>query len=366
LARVSPSPLHSPNGLTRPPAWPARPVSGWPSRVKTLAWRLFISLLIMLTIGEIGLRIVGLGYPYESEPDSYVAVADPDVLFAPRPGFRGFSEGTQVAISAQGLRDREYGSTAPANTTRLLILGDSVTFGAGVLAAETFSKQLETRLNASGNGRTFEVVNTGVIGYNTIQERARLEQIGLGLQPDLVVLTFVVNDLLNTFSIFDHQYDPVGPLAPVKQWLRRNSRLYRFYQNVSWRLIDAIRKDPNRPEMPRDHQRVVERQAEIVRIAQLSPDHGAAFLLMLYPDNLYQQVSPDPSGHSETVRENFVEFARANGLPLLDLTDALGDVRDPRARTMRLREDPHPSPTGHQAIAEALFDTLFAQGLLAP
>src|SRR5581483_11986679 len=118
---------------------------------------------------------------------------------------------------------------------------------------------------------------------------------------------------------------------------------------------DAIRKDPNRPEAPRDRQRVVERQAEIVRIAQLSRDHGAKFLLMLYPDNLYQQVSPDATGHQETVRENFVAFAQANGLPLLDLTDALGDVRDPRARTMRLREDPHPSPVGHRAIADALF-----------
>jgi hypothetical protein len=42
----------------------------------------------------------------------------------------------------------------------------------------------------------------------------------------------------------------------------------------------------------------------------------------------------------------------------LDLTEAIGDIRDPRARQMRLREDPHPSVTGHVAIGQALAEAL--------
>jgi lysophospholipase L1-like esterase len=323
-----------------------------------------VSLVIMVAIAEVGLRAVDLGHPYESEPDSYLRDPDPDVLFVPKPGFRGYSEGTEVAISSQGLRDREYDAAHPPNTTRIVVLGDSVTFGPGVLAEETFSKQLEHRLNGLGDGRRYEVINTGVIGYNTIQERARLERVGLQFQPDVVVLTFVVNDLLDTFSIFDHQYEPGGALAPLKKWLRRNSRLYRFYQNVSWRLEGELRRDPNQPEPPRDRQRVLEREAEIGRIARISRDNGAKFLLVLYPDNLANLVAPDASGRQVTVRDELVSFAARNGLPILDLTEALGDVRDPRARVMRLREDPHPSPSGHRAIADALLSSLQEAGLL--
>jgi lysophospholipase L1-like esterase len=81
---------------------------------------------------------------------------------------------------------------------------------------------------------------------------------------------------------------------------------------------------------------------------------GAGFLLVLYPDNLSDPVSPGPSGERLTVREELERFAAREQVPFFDLTDALGDVRDPRARQYRLREDPHPSPEGHRVIAEAL------------
>lgn len=329
-----------------------------------ILWRALVSLLIILAITEAGLRLVGLGHPYESEPEAYLPSGDPELLFTPKPGYGGFSEGTRVEISSQGLRDQEYALGRQPNTTRVLVLGDSVTFGFGVLAEESFPERLEQRLNDLGDGGRYEVINAGVIGYNTIQERVRLQQVGLQFQPDVVVLTFVVNDLLDTFSIFDHQYEPTDTLAPAKKWLRRNSRLYRFYQNTSWRLVDALRKDPNRPEQPRQRQRVLEREAEIARIAEIGHEHGARFLLALYPDNLHQAVSPDSAGQQITVREEVLSFAQRSGLAVLDLTEALGDVRDQRARVMRLREDPHPSPAGHQVIAQALFEKLSEAGMV--
>src|SRR5262249_52516914 len=126
-----------------------------------------------------------------------------------------------------------------------------------------------------------------------------------------------------------------------------------------------VRKDPDRPEQTRERRRVIERQAEVLRIAQLSRDHGASFLLALYPDNLNQLITPDSDGRQLTMRQEMTGFAQRNGLPVLDLTDALGDFKDPRARTMRLREDAHPSVTGHLAIAAALLDALSRGGLLA-
>jgi hypothetical protein len=169
------------------------------------------------------------------------------------------------------------------------------------------------------------------------------------------VLVFVVNDLLETFSIFDHQYEPTGLLANVKVWLRRNSNLFRFVQQAYWRVGQELRRSREGPTEPlRKRDRMDERLATLSEIVRVTRANNANFLLVLYPDNLSDPVSPGPSGERLTVRDELVRFAEREGVPVYDLTDALGDVRDPRARQFRLREDPHPSPAGHRAIADAL------------
>ena len=312
-------------------------------------------LLVMLVLGEVALRVIGLGHPYYSAPELYRPSDDPRVLFEPRPSFSGFSEGVWLTTNSRGLRERELPLAKAAGTRRVVFLGDSVTFGAGVRDDEPFPRLLEAGVNGSADVGPIETVNTGVVGYNTVQELARLEQAGLAYQPDVVVLTFVVNDLLETFSIFDHQYEPTGLLAPVKVWLRRNCHLYRFVQQTYWRVGQELRRAREGPTEPlRKRDRLEERLATLAEMVRTTHANGASFLLVLYPDNLSDPVSPGPSGERLSVREELERFAAREQVPLYDLTAALGDVRDPRARQYRLREDPHPSPEGHRAIAEAL------------
>ena len=134
--------------------------------------------LVMLSLCEIGLRVVGLGHPYYSAPEAYQPGDDPRILFEPRPNFNGFSEGVPVRTNSRGLRERELPPQKPAGVRRVVFLGDSVTFGAGVRDDEPFPRLLEAAVNGAGGG-PIETVNTGVVGYNTIQELARLEQAGL-------------------------------------------------------------------------------------------------------------------------------------------------------------------------------------------
>jgi lysophospholipase L1-like esterase len=311
-------------------------------------------LLVMLALGEIALRVVDLGHPYYSAPELYQPSSDPRVLFEPRPRFNGFSEGVWLTTNGRGLRERDLPLAKAPDTRRVVFLGDSVTFGAGVKDDEPFPRLLEVSINGSGAGPV-ETVNTGVVGYNTIQELARLEQAGLPYQPDVVVLTFVVNDLLETFSIFDHQYEPTGMLADVKVWLWRNSFLYRFVQQMYWRVGQELRRAREGSTEPlRKRDRLEERLATLDEIVQTTRASGASFLLVLYPDNLSDPVSPGPSGERLTVREELERFAIRARVPLVDLSEVLGDVRDPRARLYRLREDLHPSTEGHRVIAEAL------------
>jgi len=100
-----------------------------------------------------------------------------------------------VRTNSFGFRNREIAQIPAADTFRILCLGDSLTFGAGVAEEETYPRQLESRLNANAPLRV-EVINTGVPGYDTWQEVAFFRRQGLEFHPNLVVLGFYGNDVV--------------------------------------------------------------------------------------------------------------------------------------------------------------------------
>lgn len=158
---------------------------------------LFVSLafvVLLLGAGELALRWFGPqpdeGYVHEKLPDS-------PRLYRPKPGAVGTAGGDEFRINSLGMRDKEYAVEKPPGVTRIAILGDSFTFGNGVPEEATFAKVLEASLNASRDGTTYEVMNFGVKGYDTVQELATLREVALPLEPDLIVVAYYLNDVGN-------------------------------------------------------------------------------------------------------------------------------------------------------------------------
>ena len=97
--------------------------------------------------------------------------------------------------NAQGFRDKERTLSRGDVAIRIVSMGDSQTYGAGVTYDQTFSTLLEKRLQ-EGEPRS-EVINLGVSGFETPEELHLLKMYGLRFQPDLVLLNFYVgNDVL--------------------------------------------------------------------------------------------------------------------------------------------------------------------------
>ncbi len=74
-------------------------------------------------LGEIGLRVLGISYPYFYIPD-------PITGYAHKPGAEGLwhKEGNAyIRINSAGLRDREHDLKKHAGTFRIAVLGDSYT-----------------------------------------------------------------------------------------------------------------------------------------------------------------------------------------------------------------------------------------------
>ncbi len=112
--------------------------------------------------------------------------------------YDGWFSGVPVHINNLGFRDsRDYSIAKRANTVRILFLGDSVTFGHGSLYEHTYPYLLEQRLKAWRPDVDWQVWNLGVPGYNTSQELEHLKEVGPQFAPDLVVVGFFENDLVD-------------------------------------------------------------------------------------------------------------------------------------------------------------------------
>lgn len=97
-------------------------------------------------------------------------------------------------INEQGMRDdRELGYEKPAGVTRIVSLGDSFTVGYEVDVEQTFSAVLETDL--LGAGHEVQVLNAGVSGFSNAEESLYLERELLKYDPDIVIMSFYINDL---------------------------------------------------------------------------------------------------------------------------------------------------------------------------
>jgi len=167
-------------------------------------------------------------------------LSDPARIQRLSPGYRGWFGGVPVTINRLGLRDdREYVLDKSPRTFRILVLGDSVTFGDGSVNEHTYPFLLEQKLKAWRSDVDWQVWNAGVPGYNTSQELAHLLDEGPRFQPDLVIVGFFENDFVGNYKV-----EPPGVAArarsAVLSFLYRHvssTELYkRLYLQLAWRM----------------------------------------------------------------------------------------------------------------------------------
>ncbi len=146
-------------------------------------------------------------------PDAETSVIEPHPLYgwALRPGSHLHSVASDrgldyhIAVNALGLRDRERSMARPAGVHRVLFLGDSMVFGAGVETGDRLTERLEAAL-APG----VEAINAGVSGWGVDQEFLWLCQAGFALHPQVVVVGLcVLNDVLN--DLLPHELFGAAP-----------------------------------------------------------------------------------------------------------------------------------------------------------
>ena len=113
-------------------------------------------------------------------------------------------------INADGFRDANVRSpTKPAGTIRVLLLGDSFTFGYGVDYQNIWPVLAERELRRSGY--SMDLVKAGIEGMDTRSELVLLRRLLKRYQPDAVVVGFLINDLYSNRPYPDTVSGPQPP-----------------------------------------------------------------------------------------------------------------------------------------------------------
>lgn len=302
------------------------------------------------------------------------------------PGGRNdFYVGVPVQINSIGLRDVEIEIPKPADTIRVLVVGDSVTFGYGVRLEDTFLKVLESNLNRSAAGTNhYEVINGGMDGTGLDRHYQFLESAAPGLEPDLVIVALSLNDIVDYRKRHQESRREFSPTSPVRRlnsflllhsqaylasYLRLKTLLYRYgvldFNEEHWYEIDILKP-------PTDALREAwNSSGELLsNITALARKRGYAVAFVIFPmeaqlnqaalETYQRELRLNITAYAlrGDAGQELVRLGASLGVPVLDLLPSFRAVNDTdlflRGRSM-MKDPMHPSVAGHRVAGDALF-----------
>ena len=149
----------------------------------------------------------------------------------------GYSEGY---INSHGFRDYERTYEKPANTFRILVLGNSYVEALQVSLKNAFPALLEKKLNENSTATKFEVLNLGQSGFGTADAYMRYLNFGVKYSPDLVILGFLTgNDISDNSKFLNREnvafyfaFDEYGKLLLDSAQFERYEKTLTFGKRV--------------------------------------------------------------------------------------------------------------------------------------
>ena len=264
-----------------------------------------------------------------------------------------------ASVNSLGLRSPELAARAPGEV-RVLVLGDSLVYGQGVGDDETLPHRLQSLLaELDADGRPWNVVNAGHRAYDTRQELALLEELGREIDPDVVVLCWYWNDLVerDIAGTYERLRDK-GVLAfdtgtVIEGWskvgwsareLLRRSALVMYLHD----LVDRSQAENMGSE---DIEAGLARLPDyLTRFRELCAELGARPLFAVVPDPgafLGPHPEPEISGRA-------LLAAEAAGLATVPLADGLAPWLAEGHALPVIPFDGHYLPIGNLRMAEVL------------
>jgi lysophospholipase L1-like esterase len=363
----------------------------WHKKIHLQVLLLLFSLIICSLTAEAVLRLFPSLYhglnlytaPYRIQYDypKKLFLADKILGHRYQPRFKGFFSGQgyehiPIQINSMGFRDREYSLNKPAGVFRVLGLGDSITFGAGVKVGDTYLKQLEKLLNHRKEEVKYEVINAGINRYDNLQELRLLKELAPKLHPDLVVIGVCINDIYGV----PHKYKVPARNQAVKNKACAHTIIHKLICNLrkqskfvdlAIKLYRNSRVALHAANYLREYLRSCYRrwegedwgllQKQLLEFKSIADEQGFQIVFVLFPTEIQLHFT-----QQEAVPQlKFVEFAQAHEFLYLDLFRSFKENGLSTKKPLFLeKDDLHPNAEGHKLIAETTYNFLSSNNLL--
>ncbi len=327
-----------------------------------------------LLLVEVGMRLAGHGPGthlrwFEHDDLHYTAAPNQDGIVRVQDAAAG-DRTIRVHINSYGQRCEDYPLEKQPGETRVVALGDSLTFGPGVGNSETFVLQAEAELNRTQpEGRFVRIVNTAANGYSTWHYKQWMEtQLGT-YEPDLVVLClYMGNDM--TIQERTRLFNPtpfpsivrttaIGhwflanhrqALMDLWEWLEGGEDVPRLLEPIDPKLRRFLNVSEDRLGYDAKIRLWQNSLRHVARMKEIADETGTPFVCFLIPQSHMMQKDGD-----YPIQGWLVRALEALGIQVVQPDDALR----PLGLSGWHDYDPgHLNPAGHEAAGRA-----FAAGL---
>ncbi|HEX6105351.1 MAG TPA: SGNH/GDSL hydrolase family protein [Gemmatimonadales bacterium] len=261
------------------------------------------------------------------------------------------------------MRSRHTTVARVRGTRRILVTGDSYTWGDKILTADSvWPALLEDELLRRSPALPTEVVNLSQRGWNTVQEADALDRIGWQFSPDRLLVQFYANDAGVSRK---EQGGAAGQMRMAGEALReapiaRSALLWVLRHRFTSRTGDDLYRfllESYRDEAPG----WLQMQRALHRMADSARARGVPITLVLFPD--FPPGSWTPASHPLTpIHRKVADVAAAEGFDVLDITQAYADEGGDWRRWWATAYDRHPSAAADLVAARAIADHLAAVG----
>ena len=346
--------------------------------------------LAALAIAELWIR--GSSLTESDEPRDHVE----PTRYTParlRAHYEGQFWGVPFRTNNFGFRDEPDLTPDPEpGEFRVLSLGDSIAFGLGIPAEEHYTKVAERllvdRLRPRGPLR---ILNAGGQGFSPSGYFVYLRHEGLRVSPGLVVVQIeLCNDVSDEAllrwrtergdpyptAIVGGRYQVAWDGNLLGTYSRGNRFLERtyIYTVTARRILNLL--DRLRPREPGDNRiyyslgfdrrlLTAERIEEGWRrlfgalegTSELLREEGIPFLLMIAPSRYLYEDIPAYTDPARRAAARASEWARAKAIPVLDLTQAIGEA----GGKSLFFDFAHLTPEGNRVVGELLADHVSAR-----
>lgn len=258
-----------------------------------------------------------------------------------------------AGANSKGYFDFEYSYKKDKNVFRIVLIGDSVAQGLGVNPfKQSFGKLLEKKLNENSE-KKFEVIVLARAGYSMSQEMVLLKKEAFLYEPDLILWSYVLNDLMH--PLYHDADNKAG-----KYFFKPDSHFLFFVSEKLFLIKEQILAVNCKKETYELLHCVYwnDFQKNIQEIKKTSEKENTPVIFLIHPllkGNSFKNYS------LTLVHEKIEAEAEKNSIKAIDLLEAFNelDVKEVKQNIAGTPEDLwHPNIKGHEITANFIYEKL--------